>query len=141
MSKYRIKKEAKFEAAHQIVGHQDPLKGGPGKCSRLHGHSYHIAVCVEAPVLMPIGFVVDFYWIGSVLKDLVDKWDHRNLNDLPDFEHLNTTAENIAGVVAHHVTEHIKVLIRAGHAPKGTRVVYGECRETESTYSRWYPED
>jgi len=68
----------------------------PGKCSRLHGHSYRFEVAVEGPLQgegPARGMVVDFDEISSIVRPaVVDRLDHSSLNDvLP-----NPTAEHIA---------------------------------------------
>lgn len=74
-----------FEAAHQLPWH-------PGKCKRLHGHSYRLEVTVEGP-LNHQGIVVDFADIKAVVdREVIARFDHTYLNDLFD----NPTAELIA---------------------------------------------
>ena len=74
-----------FEAAHHLPWH-------PGKCQRLHGHSYRLEVTVEGP-LDHQGIVVDFADIKRVVeREVVTRYDHTYLNDLFD----NPTAELIA---------------------------------------------
>jgi 6-pyruvoyltetrahydropterin/6-carboxytetrahydropterin synthase len=138
---YEIYKEAKFEAAHQIVGHE--IDGEPGKCARPHGHSYTIAVCIRAEYLMPIGFAADFYYVGALLKELVAAWDHQDLNHLEPFvSGINTTAENIARIVFDRVSERIESMVMDGKTADCAYVYYAECRETAGTYSRYYdPEE
>lgn len=58
-----------IDAGHRVVGHEE----GRGKCARLHGHTYRFEVTVKSPVLLPIGFVVDF----AQIKKILDEWDHR----------------------------------------------------------------
>ena len=77
-----------FEAAHQLPWHQ-------GKCRRLHGHTYRLEVSVEAP-LDDNGVVLDFADLAAVVDaEVVDRYDHRYLNDLLD----NPTAELLAAEV------------------------------------------
>ncbi len=71
------------------------LPNHPGKCSRLHGHSYRLDVALEGP-LQPAGpaagMVEDFDVVSRVVKAAVlRELDHRSLNELMD----NPTAENI----------------------------------------------
>jgi 6-pyruvoyltetrahydropterin/6-carboxytetrahydropterin synthase len=68
----------------------------PGKCGRLHGHSYRLDVAVAGPLQTQgpaQGMVVDFDALGALVKPLViERLDHSSLNDvLP-----NPTAELIA---------------------------------------------
>lgn len=58
----RITKHFTFEASHVLPLHK-------GKCARLHGHSWKMAVTAEGPISEKSGFVCDF---GS-LKELVDQ--------------------------------------------------------------------
>ncbi len=77
-----------FEAAHQLPWHE-------GKCRNLHGHSYRLEVTVEGPV-GPDGIVVDFADLKVVVqREVIDRFDHRYLNDLLD----NPTAELLAAEV------------------------------------------
>ena len=68
----------------------------PGKCSRLHGHSYRVEVAVRGPLRVSgpaQGMVLDFDEISALVRRLVvERLDHGSLNDvLP-----NPTAEHIA---------------------------------------------
>ena len=75
-----------FEAAHVLPHH-------PGKCSRLHGHSYRLAVIVDRPVNAATGLAIDFGELKVIVnREAVDLLDHRYLNDFID----NPSAENIA---------------------------------------------
>jgi 6-pyruvoyltetrahydropterin/6-carboxytetrahydropterin synthase len=74
-----------FEAAHQLPWHD-------GKCRQLHGHSYRLEVTVVGPI-GEHGIVVDFADIKRVVeREVIDRYDHRFLNDFLE----NPTAELIA---------------------------------------------
>jgi len=137
---FEIRKEITFEAAHRIKGHKDPITGEPGKCSRRHGHSYTIALCFESPSISDkTGFVLDYYWIGTILKSFHDKWDHQNLNKFKDFRAPHkSTAERIAEVVYNEAFHYVVKNVPYDSLPEGLRLVYAECRETASTYARYY---
>lgn len=72
----RIAAEFTFEAAHQLAhlpeGH---------KCKRLHGHNYRLEVVVEGQV-DERGFVMDYAELEAIVQPLVDKLDHRYLNEI-----------------------------------------------------------
>lgn len=87
---FELSVRAEFEAAHRIEGYI-------GKCSRLHGHSWTVEVCVVGSKTDNLGMVVDFKTIKGELRDLLKEFDHQYLNDLPMFvKGCNPTAENIA---------------------------------------------
>lgn len=81
----RITRIFSFDAAHLLPWH-------PGKCQRLHGHTYRLEVSVEGPV-GDHGIVWDFADLDALVRrEVIDRYDHRYLNDLLD----NPTAENLA---------------------------------------------
>lgn len=89
---FEIKVSAEFEAAHRVAGY-------PGKCDRLHGHSWVVEVSVIGSKLDNLGMLVDFKLVKGRLRELLETLDHRMLNELPAFENINPTAENIAQYV------------------------------------------
>ena len=78
-----------FASAHS-------LRDYPGNCSRLHGHNWQVEVLVESEVLDDIGIAIDFREIKRQTKEVVNRLDHQYLNEIPPFNELNPTAENIA---------------------------------------------
>jgi 6-pyruvoyltetrahydropterin/6-carboxytetrahydropterin synthase len=84
-----IRKTFRFEAAHVLPHH-------PGKCARLHGHSYRVEVAVAGALQAAgpaTGMVVDFDALAAVVRPhVVERLDHSSLNDLMP----NPTAEEIA---------------------------------------------
>jgi 6-pyruvoyltetrahydropterin/6-carboxytetrahydropterin synthase len=78
-----------FAAAHYLREYE-------GECSRLHGHNWKVEVTVEANALDKVGMGMDFKVIKKATKGLVDELDHYNLNDIPPFNEINPTAENIS---------------------------------------------
>jgi 6-pyruvoyltetrahydropterin/6-carboxytetrahydropterin synthase len=85
----QIRKRFRFEAAHVLPHH-------PGKCSRLHGHSYRFEVAIEGQLQAAgpaQGMVIDFDEVSAIVKStIVERLDHASLNDFIP----NPTAENIA---------------------------------------------
>lgn len=83
---YYVRKTFEVSAAHQL---KLPYES---KCQNLHGHNYIITVycrCLDVQ-LTDYGMVIDF---TQIKKDIQDKLDHKNLNDVLPF---NPTAENMA---------------------------------------------
>lgn len=68
-----ISKEFTFEASHVLPRH-------PGKCSRLHGHSWKLRIGVEGEVDPETGFVLDYAELSACVKvHVVDVLDHQHL--------------------------------------------------------------
>ncbi len=90
--RFRTKIVTEFAAAHL-------LRGYPGICSRLHGHNWKVDVVVVSSELDEIGMGMDFRDIKAATNALIGALDHRNLNDLPPFDKINPTAENISAYI------------------------------------------
>jgi len=84
-----IFKEFTFEAAHRLPNL--PLEH---KCSRLHGHSFHVRVYVKGELDPNLGWVMDFADLKSVVKPVIERLDHYYLNDIEGLE--NPTSERVA---------------------------------------------
>ncbi|MFP4086115.1 MAG: 6-carboxytetrahydropterin synthase QueD [Desulfobacteraceae bacterium] len=86
---YELKIISDFAAAHQ-------LREFEGGCERLHGHNWKVEVHVKGTTLGENGLLVDFREIKAETQKVLDQLDHRFLNDLPPFQELNPSSENIA---------------------------------------------
>lgn len=86
---YTVSSQAHYDAAHYLVNYE-------GKCQRLHGHRYVIEAAVQVAELDEAGIAFDFVDLKRELRALAEELDHRCLNDLPQFEQLETSAENQA---------------------------------------------
>ena len=97
---YNLIVDSHFSAAHQ-------LRGYPGKCASLHGHTWGVSVTVRAGELDEIGMCLDFKKIARSLDDIVEQFDHQNLNELPEFAAINPTAENISRIIFEKLSDKI----------------------------------
>ena len=86
---FEVSVDAAFAAAHRLRGYQ-------GKCEELHGHNYRVRLIVAGDQLDQIGLLQDFTVLKRVLRGIVDKLDHKYLNELPPFDKMNPSAENLA---------------------------------------------
>lgn len=90
-----------FNAAHQLHVKEwsaEKNKEIFDKCNNplYHGHNYEVIARVTGEVDPVTGYVIDMKILGEMLRATVDEFDHKNLNlDVPEFAHLNPTAENI----------------------------------------------
>ena len=84
-----IFKEFQVEAAHRLPNLPDTHK-----CSRLHGHSFRIAVHVSGEPGEDTGWVMDFADIKRAFQPLFDRLDHHYLNEIEGLE--NPTSEVLA---------------------------------------------
>ncbi len=102
--------EDDFASAHQLREYQ-------GKCENLHGHNWRVRLKIKGARLDATGMLLDFGVLKKLLKECLDRLDHKFLNDTPPFDRVNPTSENLAkylfdemnkvlpaGVVVHEVT-------------------------------------
>ncbi len=112
-----------FSAAHQ-------LKGYDGDCRNLHGHNYSVVVNVAAEKLNEIGIALDFKLLKAALDELLAKFDHHNLSELPEFREINPTSEVLAMHIYRRMSEKLN-----GDGIKVTKVRIGESENSAVTYS------
>jgi 6-pyruvoyltetrahydropterin/6-carboxytetrahydropterin synthase len=63
---YRASFNRTFQAAHRLADE-------PGKCSRIHGHNFDVAISVATDAVTQEGFTVNFYHV----KEFIDRFDHK----------------------------------------------------------------
>lgn len=78
-----------FSSAHFLRNYEGP-------CKNLHGHTWKVAVTIASEKLNDIGLVVDFREMKRTLKEILMPLDHVCLNDLPYFQEVNPSTENLA---------------------------------------------
>ncbi len=93
---WEISTETVVAAAHR-------LRHTAGEGERLHGHNWRIRAVLQAQALDATGWVLDFNHVAGVLRALVEPYEHVLLNEVPPFDDLNPTAENLARIVAENL--------------------------------------
>ncbi len=89
---YEIKVRSSFSAAHNLRNYR-------GKCENLHGHNWNIEAVFAYKLLGKDGMAVDFKEARSLLKSVLEKFDHSYLNEKSAFKSLNPTSENMARLI------------------------------------------
>ena len=90
-----------FSASHRL--HNDEMSAEEnratyGKCNNPygHGHNYMVEVTVSGQVDPRTGMVCNLVDLdGFVGREVVERYDHQNLNLLPEFETNVPTTENL----------------------------------------------
>jgi len=90
-----------FSASHRL--HSDDMSEAEnqatyGKCNNPygHGHNYNIEVTVSGPVDAQTGMVCNLVVLdGFVHREILERYDHQNLNLLPEFVAAVPTTENL----------------------------------------------
>ncbi len=89
---YQISVEKHFDAAHFLRGYK-------GKCEALHGHRFRVVVKLKSAEVNDIGIAYDFTDLKQHLGDILVKFDHTCINDVPPFDKINPSSENIATAI------------------------------------------
>jgi len=113
--KVAVFRKEHFNAAHRLHNpswSEEKNEQVFGKCNNkyYHGHNYELIVKVSGEPDPETGYVYDMKVLSDLIKENVsDKLDHKNLNlDVPEFENLNPTAENIVVVIYNILREKIE---------------------------------
>jgi 6-pyruvoyltetrahydropterin/6-carboxytetrahydropterin synthase len=114
--KVTVSRKAHFNSAHRLyrkdwTDEKNDLVFGKCNNPNFHGHNYDLIVSVTGEIDKETGFVIDVKVLADLIKlHVEDAFDHKNLNlDVPDFENLNPTAENIAVVIWNKLRNHISI--------------------------------
>lgn len=119
---YRLSVTRHFDSAHFLRGYE-------GKCEALHGHRYRVSLTVKSSTLNEIGLAFDFTLLKNELDAVIIKYDHHCLNDVPPFDNINPSAENIAETI------YRELKLRMEKAPvEMTEVEVWESPDSSATY-------
>ena len=83
-----------IDCAHLLPGH--------AKCGQLHGHTYTIEVAIEGE--KSGGMVVDFAELRTAIRGVLQRYDHRNWNDVLEFP----SVENICELLSDQLREALR---------------------------------
>ncbi|MGB9723613.1 MAG: 6-carboxytetrahydropterin synthase QueD [Chloroflexia bacterium] len=124
---YRIHVRDHFDAAHYLRGYQ-------GRCEALHGHRWEVVVALESDRLNEIDLAYDFTDLKRLLREnVLSRLDHRCLNDVPPFDRINATTENLARVIFGWLQEALDT--------PSVHLAYVEVYESPDSWVRYRPEE
>ena len=90
-----------FSASHRLHSEQfseEENRAIYGKCNNPygHGHNYMIEISVSGPVDGQTGMVCNLFDLdGFVRSQILERYDHQNLNLVPEFTKTVPTTENL----------------------------------------------
>jgi 6-pyruvoyltetrahydropterin/6-carboxytetrahydropterin synthase len=86
---YEVTVEAGFSSGHYLRNYK-------GKCENPHGHNYKVKVTLRGAALDKAGLLLDFKDLKQVMRPVIERLDHKMINELEPFTELNPSAENLA---------------------------------------------
>ncbi len=119
---YTISVRSHYDAAHF-------LRDYDGKCERLHGHRYEVEMAIAVDDVGRGGIAFDFSVAKRHLRELTDELDHQNLNDLPAFAGIETSAENQA--------RYIYDSLKSRLSGEGVELLYVRVWETPNQWAQY----
>jgi 6-pyruvoyltetrahydropterin/6-carboxytetrahydropterin synthase len=122
---YTVSAQAHYDAAHFLRNYK-------GKCAKMHGHRYVVEAAVRLESLDESGIAFDFADLKGALRDLADELDHENLNELPQFQDIETSAEN----QARHFFEELR---RRLPEPAAAGLLYARIWESPTQWAQYGP--
>lgn len=124
---FEVTVEKSFAAGHALRGYK-------GKCENVHGHNYKIRVTLVGEHLDNIGLLYDFKDLKADIVRTVDRLDHQFMNDIPPFDKLNPSAENLA----RYFYEESEKYLAAANPTNGVRIKSVTVWETDVTTATYY---
>lgn len=119
---FEVSVDYSFAAGHALRGYK-------GKCENVHGHNYRVRVTVGGEELNSIGLLMDFVDLRAEIRALVERLDHRFMNDIPPFDRLNPSAENLARYLCEELDSQMR-----GNGLRVQAVTVWETDTTSATY-------
>ena len=91
---YEVTVEDSFAAGHYLRNYR-------GKCENPHGHNYKVQITLQGRELDHAGLLLDFKELKLVMKPVIDRLDHRMINDVVSLKfrkplQLKTTFHGLA---------------------------------------------
>ena len=124
---FEVSVEQTFAAGHALRNYH-------GKCENVHGHNYRLLVTVKGEKLDDTGLLVDFIELKRVTRDIIERLDHQFINDIPPFDVLNPSAENIAQYFYEEISKGI-----AASAQTPVQVFEVKVWETDTSSATYRP--
>lgn len=121
---YIINVKSHYDSAHFLRSYH-------GKCERLHGHRYEVEAALAFESLGEGGMAYDFSDAKRALRAVTDRLDHQNINELPAFREVETSAENQA--------RYIFDAMRAELGDAGEHLLYVRVWETPNQWAQYSP--
>lgn len=123
---YEVSVDETFAAAHNLRNYK-------GKCENLHGHNYKVRVTLAGKEVDSTGLLYDFVHLKQVIQGVIRSLDHKYLNELPPFDTLNPSAENIARYIYEQTSKQLS------QTPNGAGVASITVWETDVAAATYRP--
>ena len=76
-----------------------------GNCENQHGHNWKVEVYIQGTELDKSNILVDFKVLKKKVNEIVDYLDHKDINELPEFQGISPSSEIISKFLYQKVKE------------------------------------
>lgn len=123
---FEVTVEMSFAAGHALRNYK-------GKCENVHGHNYRLEVTLQGEQLDSAGLLMDFVDLKRSMGAAVERLDHRFINEIPPFDVLNPSAENMAKYFYDQVSKGL------GEVEVSVRIAKVKVWETDTSSATYWP--
>ncbi len=102
---YYVTVTGNISASHHLRGYQ-------GKCENIHGHNYKVEVTIRATGLDDTGLALDFGILKAFVREVMERFDHKDLNSCEEFSQVNPSSENLARTIFSLIQEKISARLQ-----------------------------
>jgi 6-pyruvoyltetrahydropterin/6-carboxytetrahydropterin synthase len=125
---FEVSVQQTFAAGHALRNYK-------GKCENVHGHNYRIQITVTGEQLNSIGLLVDFGDVKREMREVINRLDHQFINDLPPFDVINPSAENLAK----YFYDEVSRAVAAGNPEVAVKISQVTVWETDTSLAVYRP--
>ena len=107
-----LTRRLRFSSSHQLnnptLTKQENLNLF-GNCNHNHGHNFELFITLKGTPNTKTGMIINVRDIKKIAeKEVINEFDHNNLNNIKEFQHLLPTTENICIVIWNKLFPHFK---------------------------------
>lgn len=117
---FELSVESHFSAAHHLLNYE-------GECENIHGHNWKVEITVAGEELDKSGMLIDFKFLKKHLNEVLDKLDHKDLNNVEELKDISPSSENIAKFIYYELKEKL---------PRLKKVSVWETEKAKASYSQ-----
>ncbi len=100
---FEVKVEGHFSAAHHLLNYE-------GNCENQHGHNWKVEIYAQGEQLNESNILIDFKILKRELNKILDRLDHKDINELPEFKNVSPSSEIIAKYIYQQLKKEIPQL-------------------------------
>ena len=107
-----LTRRLRFSASHSLNNptlSKEENMGLFGNCSNNHGHNFELFITLKGEPDPKTGMIINVREIKKIAEqEVIDEFDHNNLNTIQEFKTILPTTENICIVIWNRLEKHFK---------------------------------